>query len=192
MYFLGRGYNYKMSTNGLFQIHVIPSEDLSKQQKTLSHNLPIISHQTANVKQESHDGQKEPSELFSRALKRKFNELDEITQRLRLRLSEVTEEDSDASTDGASDQFERDINSLVVEDDFDLMNFEEEAKKFNLSQVKEKDIHFQESGLLMTNLKKLEDANIDNKESAKNCSLHLKALDVLSVDALDDGECFSK
>lgn len=59
-----------------------------------------------------------PSELLSRALKRKFTELDEITQRLRQRLSAVTNEDSDVSNDDFADEFERDLNSVCV--DFDL------------------------------------------------------------------------
>lgn len=78
----------------------------------------------------------EPSELFSRTLKRKFTELDEITQRLRLRLSKVTNEDSDSSSDGVAEEFEKDINTLCVEEDFDLIDFEEEAKKLNIDEEK--------------------------------------------------------
>lgn len=71
----------------------------------------------------------EPSELLSRALKRKFIELDEITQRLRLRLSKVTNDESDTSNDELADEFERDINTLCVEDDYDMINFEMEEEK---------------------------------------------------------------
>lgn len=84
----------------------------------------------------------EPGELLNRALKRKFTELDEITQRLRLRLSKVTDE-SDASNDETADEFEKDINTLCVEDDFDMLNFEKEAHNFNLN-------HIREIGLLQT------------------------------------------
>lgn len=84
----------------------------------------------------------EPGELLNRALKRKFTELDEITQRLRLRLSKVTDE-SDTSNDETADEFERDINTLCVEDDFDMLDFEKEALNFNLN-------HAREIGLLKT------------------------------------------
>lgn len=84
----------------------------------------------------------EPGELLGRALKRKFTELDEITQRLRLRLSKVTDE-SDTSNDEIADEFERDINTLCVEDDFDMVNFENEARTFNEN-------HLKEIGLLQT------------------------------------------
>lgn len=100
----------------------------------------------------------ECNELLGRALKRKFTELDEITQRLRLRyfvlkctphydyyfcffiirLSAVVSEDSDGSNDDMTDEFENDINNLCVEDDFDLINFEEEARKFNVNYSNQK------------------------------------------------------
>lgn len=69
----------------------------------------------------------EPGELLSRALKRKFTELDEITQRLKLRLSRVTNDGSDTSNDEMTDEFERDINNLCVEEDYDTINFEDET-----------------------------------------------------------------
>lgn len=61
-----------------------------------------------------------PSEVLSRALKRKFTELDEITQRLRKRLSAVTNEDSDVSNDDFADEFERDLISISVDTDLDV------------------------------------------------------------------------
>lgn len=66
--------------------------------------------------------QEAPSELLSRALKRKFTELDEITQRLRSRLADVTKDDSDISADEFCDEFERDINTLCVEDDYNMID----------------------------------------------------------------------
>lgn len=87
----------------------------------------------------------EPNELLSRALKRKFTELDEITQRLRLRLSKVTNEadndddnndaecsNNNKNNDELTDEFERDINTLCVEDDFDMIDFE--VKQINDSE----------------------------------------------------------
>lgn len=73
----------------------------------------------------------ESTELLSRALKRKFIELDEITQRLRLRLSDVTKDESDTSNDEIADEFERDINTLCVEDDYDTINLQNETDDFN-------------------------------------------------------------
>lgn len=73
----------------------------------------------------------ESSELLSRALKRKFIELDEITQRLRLRLSDVTRDESDILNDDFADEFERDINTLCVEDDYDTINLQIETDDFN-------------------------------------------------------------
>lgn len=72
----------------------------------------------------------ESTELLSRALKRKFIELDEITQRLRLRLSDVTKDESDTSNDDLADEFERDINTLCVEDDYDMINLQTETANF--------------------------------------------------------------
>lgn len=69
--------------------------------------------------------------MLSRALKRKFIELDEITQRLRLRLSDVTKDESDTSNDDLADEFERDINTLCVEDDYDMINLQTETVNFH-------------------------------------------------------------
>lgn len=77
----------------------------------------------------------ESTELLSRALKRKFIELDEITQRLRLRLSDVTKDESDTSNDEFADEFERDINTLCVEDDYNTINLQIETDDFNARPV---------------------------------------------------------
>ncbi|XP_059622268.1 uncharacterized protein LOC132265571 [Phlebotomus argentipes] len=50
---------------------------------------------------------------FSRALKRKFTELEEISQRLKARLHDIT---GDASED-AEDEFERDLNTIADEEE---------------------------------------------------------------------------
>lgn len=122
------------------------------------HNESIACNQscqpdgTSNNSKPTPDDESEPSELLSRALKRKFVDLDEITQRLRLRLSKVTNNDSDASSDGTTEQFERDINTLCVEDDFDLVNFKETIS-LNDSEEKKDDISETSSDLLMTESK---------------------------------------
>lgn len=99
--------------------------------KFQSQREPISDNATAASTSETPETEllDEPGELLSRALKRKFTELDEITQRLRLRLSKVTNDDeSDNSNDEIADEFERDINTLCVEDDFNLINFDEDTK----------------------------------------------------------------
>lgn len=55
-----------------------------------------------------------------------------------IRLSAVVSEDSDGSNDDMTDEFDNDINNLCVEDDFDLINFEEEARKFNVNYSSQK------------------------------------------------------
>lgn len=72
-----------------------------------------------------------PDESLSRALKRKFIELDEITQRLRLRLSDVTKDEFVTANDDFADEFERDINTLCVEDDYDTVDLQMETDSYN-------------------------------------------------------------
>lgn len=57
--------------------------------------------------------------------------MDEITQRLRLRLSDVTKDEFDTSNDDLADEFERDINTLCVEDDYDMINLQTETDNFD-------------------------------------------------------------
>lgn len=59
-----------------------------------------------------------PSDSLSRALKRKFTELDEITQRLRQRLCAVTNDDFEETNDLFEDEFERDLNTICDDDDY--------------------------------------------------------------------------
>lgn len=58
------------------------------------------------------DDDDEFSSALSRALKRKFNELEGISQRLKTRLMDVTANDED----DVDDEFERDLNTVAVED----------------------------------------------------------------------------
>lgn len=69
--------------------------------------------------------------VLSRTLKRKFTELEEITQRLRARLFDVT---GDMHTD-PDDQFESDLNTLPDEDD-------DEFKLANENGVDANDVHW--------------------------------------------------
>nr|CAI5865251.1 unnamed protein product [Callosobruchus analis] len=63
--------------NGQINIHITPLEDLSKYQSNVNSAKAMITDNSGHPRD-----QQEPSELLSRALKRKFVELDEITQRL--------------------------------------------------------------------------------------------------------------
>uniref|UniRef100_A0A336LW59 CSON005888 protein n=1 Tax=Culicoides sonorensis TaxID=179676 RepID=A0A336LW59_CULSO len=55
---------------------------------------------------------------LGRALKRKFTELEEISQRLKARLFDVTADDTDENYDiDPDDEFERDLNTVVDSDD---------------------------------------------------------------------------
>lgn len=53
--------------------------------------------------------------MLSRTLKRKFTELEEISQRLKSRLLDVTADDNFE----IDDEFENDLNTCPVEDDID-------------------------------------------------------------------------
>ncbi|XP_076255909.1 uncharacterized protein LOC143193530 [Rhynchophorus ferrugineus] len=116
--------------NGQINIHIDPLENVQK----------TFSNTGCNIYEDDYKmqllptlttGIEDTNEPLNRALKRKFTELDEITQRLRSRLSEVVQEDSEESNDDMAEEFENDINNLCIEEDFDLINFEEEARKFN-------------------------------------------------------------
>lgn len=150
--------------------------------------MEAVGQQATHLKEESLDDLNEPSELLSRALKRKFTELDEITQRLRLRLSKVTEEDSDGSSDGVADQFEKDINTLSIEEDFDLINFEENVNKLQKPQITENDKHDIDLNILMTKNQKMNDENDDSKESSKTSNLQSRSESSLSSEAFNNGE----
>ncbi|XP_044255228.1 uncharacterized protein LOC123005506 [Tribolium madens] len=133
--------------NGQINIHVTPLENVMKYRaRECCEGEPSSPSQPP-------EAPFEPGELLGRALKRKFTELDEITQRLRLRLSKVTNDESDTSNDEIADEFERDINTLCVEDDFDMVDFEKEAEKFNFHHTKDTEV-----GLLQT------DQNLEGKQ----------------------------
>ncbi|CAH1960451.1 unnamed protein product [Acanthoscelides obtectus] len=146
--------------NGQINIHIMPLEDLSKYCSNA--NAAKETKINDNVQTVQPPDQQEPSELLSRALKRKFVELDEITQRLRLRLSKVTNE-SDSSNDEMAEEFENDINALCIEDDFDTINFEDEAQKIQNTIQAEKKVENSGVSLLM------EDE--DGKGTSNYCNL---------------------
>lgn len=63
------------------------------------------------------------------------------------RLSEVVSEDSEGSNDDVTDEFEHDINNLCIEEDFDLINFEDQARKFSINHTNQKTEHKDKSSL---------------------------------------------
>lgn len=168
----------------IFQIHITPLEDLTKykaQRGSLVHNLAALKPETSQV------SQVEPSETLTRALKRKFTELDEITQRLRLRLSEVVEDDSDSSNDVIANQFDRDINNLSIEEDFELINFENtdqcEAPQMDLEHE-----NVEDSKLLMTNSQETKEKNDIGNESFQKSSIHSGSEDAISLNTSTDSK----
>ncbi|XP_031632072.1 uncharacterized protein LOC116346267 [Contarinia nasturtii] len=120
--------------NGQIKIHIKPKDDLSIHQKRPSHsdiNPPAVNESMCepkkidqtpvNVTSNENQGAVEDSAL-SRALKRKFTELEEITQRLKARLFDVTGNmpiETDDQFDGDL-QFESDLNTVPNEDDDDF------------------------------------------------------------------------
>lgn len=137
------------------------------------HNLAVLKPEYSQV------SEIEPSETFSRALKRKFTELDEITQRLRLRLSEVVEDDSDASSDVTADQFDKDINTLSIEEDFDLINFEKTGE-CQAPQINIEVENVANSKLLMTDNQEIGD-NVNG--SSKTSSMQEVSEDPISLNS---------
>lgn len=84
----------------------------------LGHQIPVpLSAQNSSKSPLSVDVNDDESSLLSRTLKRKFDELDEITQRLRARLYDVTNDDPD-------EEFEKDLNTEVDESEESFSNDE--------------------------------------------------------------------
>lgn len=164
-------------------------EDLTKYKADRSNTFS--DEASTNLNEEAqNDPIDEPSETFSRALKRKFTELDEITQRLRLRLSKVMEDDSDGSSDGVADQFEKDINTLSIEEDFDLINFDEETMKFNKDNSEgEKNSNSDTTNLLMTNSnQEMDNENKVGIESSKASNTNFESTDQSSDETINNSK----
>lgn len=105
-----------------FQVHIKPKDDLTIYQKRPPPELVPNDIKTVDEVQEteqnaidvtSNESRAIDDSALSRALKRKFTELEEITQRLRARLFDVT---ADMSMD-PDEEFENDLNTIPDEDD---------------------------------------------------------------------------
>ncbi|XP_025835098.1 C2 domain-containing protein 3-like [Agrilus planipennis] len=123
--------------NGQIKICVTPLESITRFTRTqISNSSKPTVPKSITLPKPAPPPPQEPSELLNNALKRKFQELEEINQRLRSRLANVIQEDSD-SNDDFSEAFESDINMLCVEDDFDTIDFDklEKQKKHKNSNL---------------------------------------------------------
>lgn len=97
----------------LFQINIVPTDDITCQETSkdstdeseLPNNLQDLENDSYNV----------DNIMLSRTLKRKFTELEEISQRLKSRLLDVTADDNF----DIEDEFENDLNTCPAEDDID-------------------------------------------------------------------------
>lgn len=98
--------------NGQVKVIIQPMENLQRCQESV--NCCISNDPSQNLMLPlSIDCSGDLSNVsLSRALKRKFTELEEITQRLRARLHDVT-----GDTEEVEDEFERDLNTEYVEDE---------------------------------------------------------------------------
>lgn len=92
--------------NGQIKLSFKPSENLIFYQNSSS-SIPEVNNVLKVDLSPPNDG----ANLLSRTLKRKFTELDEITERLKARLFDVT---GDENFD-PDDEFERDLNTVVDE-----------------------------------------------------------------------------
>ncbi|KAK5643591.1 hypothetical protein RI129_007436 [Pyrocoelia pectoralis] len=136
--------DFSSKCNGQIKIHITPLENISRfmnvknipssyevDSPDCSDNKPFKSNRSV-VPSALLDIGEPPGELLSRALKRKFTELEEITQRLRTRLADVTKDDSDVSNDEFADEFERDINTLSVEEDYNMLDLSSSERNSDL------------------------------------------------------------
>lgn len=114
-------------TNGQIKISFKPLQDVANFRNPSSPLVPLACPLNIDV---NCDG----NSVLSRTLKRKFTELDEITQRLKARLFDVT---GDENFD-VDDEFERDLNTAVDDEE---ENFNE---KENFGWLSEKNENFQD------------------------------------------------
>lgn len=104
-------------SNGQIKVTLKPLEDVDKFRNPSSPLVTLMQPLNIDVSssESSNDG---GANLLSRTLKRKFTELDEITQRLKARLFDVTGDDNF----DPDEEFERDLNTACVDDMDDAEN----------------------------------------------------------------------
>lgn len=96
--------------NGQIKLSLKPLENLTQYQDS-STSLPVLNSSMNPLSIDVSAADENGPNLLSRTLKRKFTELDEITQRLKARLFDVT---GDENFD-PDEEFERDLNTAVDE-----------------------------------------------------------------------------
>jgi C2 domain-containing protein 3 len=129
-------------TNGQIQLSFKPLQDIDAFRSPSSPLVPLTCplNIDVNCMETSSDG----SSILSRTLKRKFTELDEITQRLKARLFDVT---GDEHFD-PDEEFERDLNTTVedeedecVKEDFAWLRKDDDGNGFQAQINKILDPH---------------------------------------------------
>lgn len=107
----------------LIQVHIKPKDNLPSDTRKSESEMHLCGD-VVELDARSSESRSVEDSALSRALKRKFTELEEITQRLRARLFDVT---GNMSID-PDDEFENDLNTIPDEDndDFEESNISNE------------------------------------------------------------------
>lgn len=110
--------NFSGKCNGQIKLSIKPLENMEPYGQMTPSNLnPLTVPLSVDVE---NNGCESPSSVLSRTLKRKFTELEEITQRLKARLFDVT---GDEFFD-PDEEFERDLNTSVEMEEFHAADYE--------------------------------------------------------------------
>lgn len=110
--------------------------------------------------------------------------MEEISQRLKARLNHVTEDippvDDQEVNDESADEFENDINTLCVEEDYELLDFAKEAQDMNMRRVSTSLHEWQQGNSNTTELMiTTNQDNDDNSNVEENCIKPQFALQVV-------------
>ncbi|KAG4069721.1 hypothetical protein HA402_002300 [Bradysia odoriphaga] len=99
--------------NGELKIHIVPTDDNDcvENTNTTTNDTSELPNNLKDLETGSYNLE---NVVLSRTLKRKFNELEEISERLKSRLLDVTADDESFDVD---DEFENDLNTCPDEDD---------------------------------------------------------------------------
>lgn len=122
--------------NGQLKLKITPNQNIVQYRQI--QQIEPISSPTLDPTLSLLDATGLSCSFLSGALKRKFTELEEITQRLKSRLQDVTDEENHDSVD---DEFENDLNTVADEDEdsSDWPNFEhinlEQKNKFSSYKI---------------------------------------------------------
>lgn len=153
------------------QINIVPMDDIKSQEKLkiLTEETTILPNSFKGFENGSYDVD---NIILNRTLKRKFTELEEISQRLKSRLLDVTTADDTFDID---EEFENDLNTCPDEDDidrhqFDWSHFSTLEIDCNASEQKDGSIHFPD----------VNDVGVDNVDLLANALQH-SVLNISSI-----------